>query len=230
MLFDLQGKRRRVVQGTYLTLAVLMGGGLVLFGIGGDVSGGLFDAFKGGNSSNTDANTNAIEKRVKRSEGLLRVNPRNEAALQGLVRDHYQLATAKSDPKTGTFGKDARPDLVAASSAWGRYVKLADKPSPALASTAFQVFDVSALNKPGEAASAAVILAQASPRADQPAAYIRVVQYAALAKDTRTADLAGQKAVDVAPKGERKQVQKQVKQAKTPQPAAGAGQGTAPGG
>ena len=37
MLFDLQGKRRRVVQATYLTLALLMGGGLVFFGIGSDV-------------------------------------------------------------------------------------------------------------------------------------------------------------------------------------------------
>ena len=48
MLFDLQGKRRRVVQVTYLGLAILMGGGLVLAGIGSDASGGLLDAFKGG--------------------------------------------------------------------------------------------------------------------------------------------------------------------------------------
>src|ERR671914_530323 len=45
MLFDLRGRRRRAVQATYLILALLMGGGLVFFGIGGDVSGGLFDAF-----------------------------------------------------------------------------------------------------------------------------------------------------------------------------------------
>ena len=45
MLFDLRGRRRRAVQGTYLMLALLMGGGLVLFGIGGSVSGGLLDAF-----------------------------------------------------------------------------------------------------------------------------------------------------------------------------------------
>src|ERR671914_482748 len=66
MLFDLQGKRRRVVQATYLTLAVLMGGGLVLFGIGGDVSGGLFDAFsdrQGGGGSNTLA-----EDRIERPD------------------------------------------------------------------------------------------------------------------------------------------------------------------
>jgi len=51
VLFDLKGRRRRVVQATYLLLAILMGGGLVLFGIGGDVSGGLFDAFKDQSSS-----------------------------------------------------------------------------------------------------------------------------------------------------------------------------------
>ena len=33
MLFDLRGRRRRAVQATYLTLAILMGGGLVFFGI-----------------------------------------------------------------------------------------------------------------------------------------------------------------------------------------------------
>src|ERR687890_339893 len=45
MLFDLRGAgRRTTVKVVYLTLAVLMGGGLVLFGIGGDVSGGLVDA------------------------------------------------------------------------------------------------------------------------------------------------------------------------------------------
>ena len=47
MLFDLRGSgRRRVVKIVYITLAFLMGGGLVLFGIGGGgaLSGGLVDA------------------------------------------------------------------------------------------------------------------------------------------------------------------------------------------
>ena len=59
MLFDLRGRgRRRTVQTIYLTLAVLMGGGLVLFGIGGSVSGGLFDAvgLTGGGSGGSSAN------------------------------------------------------------------------------------------------------------------------------------------------------------------------------
>ena len=49
MLFDVRGGRRRVIQVIYLSLAILMGGGLVLFGIGGNVSGGLFDAIGGSN-------------------------------------------------------------------------------------------------------------------------------------------------------------------------------------
>ena len=57
MLFDLKGRRRRVVQVTYIGLAILMGGGLVLSGIGSDASGGLLDAFVGGDNttSNDDA-------------------------------------------------------------------------------------------------------------------------------------------------------------------------------
>jgi len=56
MLFDLRGRgRRRTIQAIYVTLAVLMGGGLVFFGIGGNTSGGLFDAFKGGSGSSRAA-------------------------------------------------------------------------------------------------------------------------------------------------------------------------------
>ena len=55
------------------------------------------------------------------------------------------------------------------------------------------------------------------------ASYLRLVAYAARAKDTRTADLATEKAVDLAPKAQRKQVQQQAaalkKQAQQQQPS-----------
>src|SRR5215217_1581794 len=61
MLFDLRGRgRRRTVQVIYLSLAILMGGGLVLFGIGGATSGGLFDAISG--DGNTSSGTEALER------------------------------------------------------------------------------------------------------------------------------------------------------------------------
>src|SRR3954454_10728389 len=103
MLFDLQGKRRRLVQGTYLLLAVLMGGGLVLFGVGsGSVSGGLFDAITG-KDSNSPSNNSAVTSRIKRDEKALKLNPKSQAALADLVRAHYQLATNDADPNTGAF-------------------------------------------------------------------------------------------------------------------------------
>ena len=54
MLFDLRSRgRRRTVQVVYLGLALLMGGGLVLFGVGaGNGNGGLLNAFTGNGSSN----------------------------------------------------------------------------------------------------------------------------------------------------------------------------------
>ena len=53
MLFDLRSRgRRRTVQAVYLGLAVLIGGGLVLFGVGaGNGLGGLLNAFTGGGST-----------------------------------------------------------------------------------------------------------------------------------------------------------------------------------
>src|ERR671926_99017 len=90
MLFDLRGRRRRAVQGTYLLLALLMGGGLVLFGVGGDVSGGLLDAFKGGGGSSGDS---VLQGRIDKQEKRLQAHPKNEAILQNLVRDYYTQAT-----------------------------------------------------------------------------------------------------------------------------------------
>src|SRR5919107_5447025 len=104
MLFDLRGRRRRAVQATYLMLAFLMGGGLVLFGIGGEVSGGLVDAFKGGGGDSTDS---ALQDRVDREEERLRANPRNERLLQELVRDYYSLAVAQRESGSTGFPEEA---------------------------------------------------------------------------------------------------------------------------
>src|SRR4051812_49823001 len=50
MLFDLRARgRRTTIKVIYVFLALLMGGGLIFFGIGGATNGGLLDAFKGGN-------------------------------------------------------------------------------------------------------------------------------------------------------------------------------------
>jgi hypothetical protein len=203
MLFDLRGRRRRAVQVTYLMLALLMGGGLVLFGVGGDVSGGLVDAFKGGGGSSGDS---ALNDQIDKQEERLQANPRNEVVLQALVRNYYAKATQTRESATA-FPPEAKDDLRKAGAYWNRYASVADKPNPATAGYALQIYDESALNKPKEAQKAASILAETG---NDTASYLRLVSYAARAGDTRTADLAGQKAVDLAPKAQKKLVKKQV--------------------
>jgi hypothetical protein len=210
MLFDLRGRRRRAVQATYLMLALLMGGGLVLFGIGGDVSGGLLDAFKGGGGSSGDS---ALEDRIDKQKERLEANPNSEAVLQVLVRDYYSLATSKRESGATGFPDDAKDDLRQAGVYWKRYADVADQPNPDTAGYALQIYGQTALNQPKEAQRAAAILAE---DANDTPSYLRLVSIAALAGDKRTADLAAQKAVDLAPKDQRKLIKKQAEALKKP--------------
>src|SRR4051812_20925407 len=205
MLFDLRGKRRRAVQGTYLMLAVLMGGGLVFFGIGGDVSGGLLDAFKGGGGG--DSGNKLVEQRIERNKKA--ANAGNERALKEVVRDYYQLATSQTSASSTGFPDSAKDELRNSGIYWKRYLKVAEKPDSSLARLAVQVY--TALNKPKDAEGAAQIIAETDNDA---ASYLGLVQYAALAGDKRTADLAALKAVDLAPKSQKEQVKAQAEQLK----------------
>src|SRR5215203_111726 len=108
MLFDLRGKRRRAVQATYLTLAVLMGGGLVLFGIGGSGTGNVFDAFTGGGGDGGDS---GLEKRIERQEAKLKTSPNNTAVLAGLVKLNYQSASLQTPSGSSTISEDGKDDL-----------------------------------------------------------------------------------------------------------------------
>jgi hypothetical protein len=212
MLFDLRGRRRRAVQATYLTLAVLMGGGLVLFGIGGDVSGGLFDAFSdrsGGGTANEQ-----LEERIDRQEERLNANPRSEATLKALVRDYHALAGAQLPTGGFQYPEDAQDELRQAAGYWQRYLQVEDgDPDASLARLALTLYDQGALNEPKEAAAAMRIVAEAG---NDYQSYLALVQRAAAAGDERTADLAAQKAVELAPKGVRKKVGKQAEMLKTP--------------
>jgi hypothetical protein len=214
MLFDLRGRRRRAVQVTYLMLALLMGGGLVLFGIGGDVSGGLVDAFKGGGGG--PSADSALQDRVDREEERLAKSPQNQALLQNLIRDYYSLATSQRESGSIGFPEDAKDELRKAGAYWQRYAQaVSDEPSADSARYAVQIYDVGALNRPKEAQRAAAIIAQ---EANDVASYLQLVSRAALAGDTRTADLAAEKAIDLAPKAQRKLVKKQAEELKKPPP------------
>ena len=211
MLFDLKGKRRRTVQITYAGLAVLIGIGLVGGGIGSGVSGGFFDIFGGGNGGSS---SNApIEKKIKREERLLRVNPHNQAALAAIVRYRYEIAAAQSDQRTGRFSKDGKKSLAAVSTAWHGYIASnPKKPDSGLAAHMVTAYSPVGLNRPPDAAQAAEIVANSK---DDAQAYLQLTGCAALAGQTRKADLAGQTAIDRASKAQKSQAKQAVKAAKS---------------
>jgi tetratricopeptide (TPR) repeat protein len=235
MLFDLRGKRRRTVQVTYVALAFLMAVGLIGAGVGSGVSGGIFDLFSGGGGGSTADKT--VQKKIDRAEKALRVNPGDEAALKSLVRAHFQLGQLDSNERTGKFGTDGKKELRKADAAWKRYLATdPKKPDDSLAGLMIVAYSNVGLSDPAGAADAAEVAATVR---DDPDNWIQLVQYATLAGQTRKADLAAEKALAKAPKGQRKSVKDKIAQAKqvaSPQGAGGAASGgatptqTAPGG
>jgi hypothetical protein len=200
MLFDLRGKRRRAVQATYLTLAVLMGGGLVLFGIGGDVSGGLFDAI--GDRNTGGSSDSGLEQRIERQEAKLKTSPNDTATLANLVKLNYQAASLETPSGSSAIPEEGKDDLRKAGAYWERYVEATDgEPSADLARYALFVYDPNGLNQPAKAMEVARVLAA---DANDSQTYLLLVQYATAAKDTRTAKLAAAKAIDLAPEAQRK--------------------------
>ncbi len=229
MLFDLRGRgRRRVVQVIYLFLAVILGGGLVFFGIGGGTNGGLFDALKSNNGS-SGAGSGIFDKRVKNAEKSIKVNPRDAAAWFTLAKAHVQLAGVGSnyDQNSGNYTAKGLVELRAADRAWSRYTTLDSTPDPNLATQ--MVNGYIGLRDAKKAAAAQQIVVDKQPNSGQ---YSRLAQLAYAAGSTRLGDLSAGKAVDLAPKDERSNVKDALAQAKTQGAAAlsGGGQAGAAGG
>lgn len=225
MLFDLRGRgRRRTVQVIYLSLALLMGGGLVLFGIGGDVQGGLFDAF----SQNGGDATKQIQERVDRAEERTRTTPRDPAAWGTLAEAEYQLAGQSEgyQQETGQFTGESREHLVAAQRAWQRHVRLAgDRPNANLAATMRN-----ALTALGDAEGAVRAQEIVLDGLENPGFgdYAQLAALAYAAGQTRKGDLAGDRAKELAPKAQRQELQQSLDAAKA-QAAQGAEGGAAAG-
>jgi hypothetical protein len=220
MLFDLRGAgRRRVVQVIYLALAILMGGGLVLFGIGGNTAGGLLDAVKGNGGGSTD---NTFEKRVEKLQKQVRVNPNDAGAWVSLARARYQeTSTGENyDQSTSSFTAQGIQKLKSVETAWDRYLALdPKKPNADVANLMVQAFGPSGLNKPDKAVAAMEIVVDSRPPSY--ALYAQLAQLAYLANQTRKGDLSAKKAVSLAPKDQRDSIKQQLDQIKAQAATAG---------
>ncbi len=204
MLFDLQGRRKTAIKAIYLGLAVLLGGGLVLFGVGSNVSGGLADYFTSGGSG---TGTKEYQKKVIVAEAAVNKSPKNAAAHEQLIRVRYQLAGAGDNfsEKTQDFTASGKKILEQLGKDWNAYVKVADEPDPLVANFAVQSF-VSLQDGQGAMSAQRVVAASREESAD----YLALFQYALAAGDERIANLSAKKAVKLAKPADKKQVKNQI--------------------
>lgn len=212
MLFDLRGRgRRRTIQGIYLALAILMGGGLVLFGIGGNTSGGLLDAFR---EDQQTSGSDVIERRIERYDKRVAANPRDAAAWAELARLRTQQASIVGfSEQTGTYTDDGRVELTKAERAWDRYLALEpDKPNARVANIMVQALGVTGLGKLDKAVTAMEIVTESRDPTWQLFSQLSGLAYAA--GQTRKGDLARDRALELAPKNQRSLIKGQLEQAK----------------
>jgi hypothetical protein len=212
MLFDLRGGgRRRTVQIVYVTLALLMGGGLVLFGIGGAVSGGLVDAITQ-NGGTADTGIKRYQDRERQAARAAQADPKDAAAWATLARVRFQLASAGQnlDQNTGQFSPEGKRLLQRAADAWQRHLAVAGKqPDDSVANAMVQVY--SALGDAKNAVQAQEIITEARPKT---ATFATLAILAYEAGQTRKGDLARGKALELAPADQRETVKAQIDEAK----------------
>jgi tetratricopeptide (TPR) repeat protein len=212
MLFDLSGKRRRVVQVVYATLAILMGGSLVLFGIGSDAPGGILDAV-GLGGSDSGSSSPQYDDQIEDAESQLENDPENTTALLNLVRYHYLSATEsgiETNQETGvtSVSEDARQELEETVAAWERYLDTKPKrPNASAASSAAQAYVY--LQDADGAAAAQEIVAESQKTA---AAYYQLALYRYADGQIKAGDEAGQLAVEAADQADRKRIEQIVDQ------------------
>ena len=211
MLFDLRSRgRRRTVQAVYLSLAVLMGGGLVLFGVGtGSGIGGLLNAFTGSGSNNQ---TSVLSQQEKAALKQTKANPDSAAAWGNLEEARYENASSSGyDEATSTYTAAGKKELANVASAWQRYLALTKNPTSNLAILAANSYGT--LGQYANEASAWETETAAAPTEVKGFECLAISAYAA--KQTRKGDLASAKAATMVPKASRKQLLTEIDTAKT---------------
>ncbi len=208
MLFDLRSRgRRRAVQGIYLGLAVLMAGGLILFGVGtGTGGGGLLNAFNGGGSNQKQV----ISQQEKSALAQIKANPNDPSGWGNLLQARW-ISAGQETTSTGTFTAAGTKELQGAVQAWERYLSLTKSPDPALAVTAARAY--AKLSNYGGAAKAWSQVTLSTPDGANGFECLAITSYASGNK--RIGDLASGKALTLLPKAQQISLKTTFQQARS---------------
>jgi len=201
MLFDLRGRhRRRAVRIIYTGLAILMGVGLVGFGVGGGFGGGgLLSAA----SNNEGSNAASFANQIKKYEKLTKAQPNNVSAWENLANAQLHEAGGEAYvSSTGGVTSKGKELFTQVAHSWASYMALnPPKPNPELAQRMVTVFGEEGLNEPAAAVQVLQIVVAARPTSA--ALYASLAEYAYKAHNARVGDLASEKAISLAPAAQR---------------------------
>jgi hypothetical protein len=212
MLFDLRGRhRRRAVRVIYIGLALLMGVGLVGFGIGGGFGGGgLLNAA----SENEGSGGTSFSNQIKKYEKTVRTQPNNLVAWEKLTAAQLHESGGEAYvASNGTPTAKGKELFASAARSWESYLALnPPKPSVELAKLMVRVFGAEGLNRPASAVQVLQLVVAAEPK--NASYYASLAEYAYKAKNARVGDLASAKAVSLAPAAQRTRVKTELEAAK----------------
>jgi hypothetical protein len=212
MLFDLRGRgRRRTVRVLYVGLALLIGVGLVGFGVGGGFGGGgLLNATNGNEGGGSASFANQIKKYRK----LTQKQPSNPAGWEGLAKNLLHEAGGSGyTSSTGAITSKGKELFRQASQAWSSYLALnPPKPNAELAQLIYRIYSEEGLNEPTKAVQALQIVVAARP--ESAAYYAQLAASAYKAHNVRIGDLASEKAVSLAPANDRVRIKNELAEVK----------------
>jgi len=212
MLFDLRGRgRRRTVRVIYVGLALLMGSGLVLFGVGSFGGGGILNNISG----NEGANSASYSSQIKKYQKLTKQQPSDASAWEHLAEDLLHEAGGEAYvTSTGAVTGKGKELFAQASQAWSSYLALNPAtPSAKLAQLVLPVYAEGGLNEPAKAVEALQIVVAAKP--NSASRYAELAEYAYKAKNVRVGDLASAKAVSLAPAAQQAALKRELAEVKT---------------
>jgi hypothetical protein len=214
MLFDLRSRgRRRTVQALYLFLALLIGGGLVLFGVGaGNGNGGILNAITGGGSSSNQSA--AVSQAEKTAIKATQTSPTDAQAWANLIQARWSNASSNGadfNSSTGQFTAAGKQELTNLAQDWQRYQQLVKQPDPTVAILAARAYEY--LGEFSNAATAWQAITAAEPA--EATAFECLAANAYAAGNTRIGDLASTKALSLVPSVQRTLLKSKITQAKT---------------
>jgi hypothetical protein len=212
MLFDLRGRgRRRTVRFIYVGLALLIGVGLVGFGVGGGLGGGgLLNA----TSNNEGGGGASFASQIKKYEKQTKLHPNNPSGYEGLAK--ALLHESGNEGFTTTSGaptSKGKQLFKRASEAWASYLALnPSKTNAELAQLIYRIYGEEGLNEPAKAVQALQIVVAARP--ESAAYYAQLAEFAYKAHNERIGDLASAKAISFAPANSRARLKTELAEVK----------------